>query len=306
MTSALEIINLQKYYGEFAALKTINLKVERGDFFALLGPNGAGKSTLINIICSLLLKDEGQVRVFGLDLLKHALAIKMKIGLVPQEFNLAIFETVIQILIYQAGFFGISKNIALKRAEKYLRLLNLWDKRNSRIMALSGGMKRRLMIVRALMHEPRILILDEPTSGVDIVNRYTMWDFLRQINAKGVTIILTTHNLEEAEKICQRCAIINAGLIIADDSMKNLLAFYAEEKNYVISLKKPYEGSFSPLKFKVKMIEPCQLEASVAKEESFYEFMEYLRQHHIEINDITVKANRLEQLFLKLTASVSY
>lgn len=306
MSYALEITNLQQYYGEFAALKNINLKVEHGDFFALLGPNGAGKSTMINIICSLLPKGAGQIKVLGLDLAKHASSIKMKVGLVPQEFNFAVFETVIQVLIYQAGFFGIQKNIALERAEKYLKLLNLWDKRNARVISLSGGMKRRLMIVRALMHEPKVLILDEPTSGVDVVNRYTMWDFLRQINANGVTIILTTHNLEEAEKICKRCAIIDDGLIIADDSMQNLLAFYAEEKNYIISLKKPYSGAFVPIKFKVKMLDSNQLEASISKGESFYEFMEYLHKHNIEINDITVKANRLEQLFLKLTASETY
>lgn len=173
-------------------------------------------------------------------------------------------------------------------------------------MTLSGGMKRRLMIVRALIHEPKILILDEPTAGVDIVNRHIMWDFLREVNARNVTIILTTHNLEEAEKICKKCAIINDGLIIADDSMKNLLAFYAEEKNYIISLKEPYNGDFSPLKFKVKMLDSFQLEATLGKGESFYEFMEYLRSYNIEINDIAVKANRLEQLFLKLTTTEPY
>lgn len=221
---ALEIEDLRKTYkGGFEALKGISLSVEKGDFYALLGPNGAGKSTTIGIISSLVNKSSGGVKVFGHDIDKELELAKQNLGLVPQEFNFNMFETVEQIVLQQAGYYGVSRADAKVRAQKYLTQLDLWDKRKERARSLSGGMKRRLMIARALMHEPQLLILDEPTAGVDIELRRSMWEFLKKINQEGITIILTTHYLEEAEMLCRNIGIINRGELIENTSMKSLL-----------------------------------------------------------------------------------
>ncbi|HAQ3325851.1 TPA: ABC transporter ATP-binding protein, partial [Enterococcus faecium] len=225
MANALEINNLKKVYGSgVEALRGIDLSVKEGDFYALLGPNGAGKSTTIGIITSLVNKTSGKVNVFGYDLDTDLVRAKQQIGLVPQEFNFNPFETVQQIVVNQAGYYGVSRKEAMKRSEKYLKQSNLWEKRNVRARMLSGGMKRRLMIARALMHEPRLLILDEPTAGVDIELRREMWEFLRELNENGTTIILTTHYLEEAEMLCRNIGIIQSGELIENTSMKELLS----------------------------------------------------------------------------------
>ena len=225
MANALEINNLKKVYGSgIEALRGIDLSVKEGDFYALLGPNGAGKSTTIGIITSLVNKTSGKVKVFGYDLDTDLVRAKQQIGLVPQEFNFNPFETVQQIVVNQAGYYGVSRKEAMKRSEKYLKQSNLWEKRNVRARMLSGGMKRRLMIARALMHEPRLLILDEPTAGVDIELRREMWEFLRELNENGTTIILTTHYLEEAEMLCRNIGIIQSGELIENTSMKELLS----------------------------------------------------------------------------------
>ena len=221
---ALEINNLTKIYkNDVKALDNINLNVSQGDFFALLGPNGAGKSSTISIICDLSMKTSGSVKVFGHDIDEHSNAAKSCIGVVPQEINFSQFETCLEIVVNQGGFYGINRRLALERAEKYLKKLDLWTKRNERSRNLSGGMKRRLMIARALVHEPKMLILDEPTAGVDVELRRSMWDFLIDINKQGVTIVLTTHYLEEAESLCKNIAIIDHGKIVENTSMKILL-----------------------------------------------------------------------------------
>ncbi|MDQ5892695.1 MAG: type transport system ATP-binding protein, partial [Pseudomonadota bacterium] len=225
MTYALELAQLTKTYsGGVKALRGIDLNVEAGDFYALLGPNGAGKSTTIGIISSLVNKTAGKVRVFGYDLELDKVNAKRQLGLVPQEFNFNPFETVLQIVVNQAGYYGVKRQDALQRAEKYLKQLDLWEKRSEKAMMLSGGMKRRLMIARALMHEPKLLILDEPTAGVDIELRRSMWGFLKELNAQGTTIILTTHYLEEAEMLCRNIGIIQRGELVENTSMKQLLA----------------------------------------------------------------------------------
>ena len=225
MTDALVIQDLRKVYASgVEALRGIDLTVEEGDFYALLGPNGAGKSTTIGIVTSLVNKTSGKVKIFGYDLDTEMVRAKQQIGLVPQEFNFNPFETVQQIVVNQAGYYGVSRKEAMKRSEKYLKQSNLWEKRNERARMLSGGMKRRLMIARALMHEPKLLILDEPTAGVDIELRREMWAFLQELNVQGTTIILTTHYLEEAEMLCRNIGIIQSGELIENTSMKHLLA----------------------------------------------------------------------------------
>lgn len=236
MQHALKISNLQKTYkGGFQALKGIDLTVEQGDFFALLGPNGAGKSTTIGIITSLVNKTAGEVDVFGHSIDNELEQAKSFIGLVPQEFNFNQFESLLRILVNQAGYYGVDRKLAFERAEKYLKQLDLWDKRNDAARNLSGGMKRRLMIARALMHEPKMLILDEPTAGVDIELRRSMWDFLRELNQQGITIILTTHYLEEAEMLCRNIAIIDSGTIVKNTNMKSLLATL-ENETFVLDI----------------------------------------------------------------------
>ena len=299
MTKALEIRGLVKTYASgVQALKGIDLAVEEGDFYALLGPNGAGKSTTIGIITSLVNKTAGQVRIFGYDLDKDLVRAKQQIGVVPQEFNFNQFETVEQIVVNQAGYYGVPRKLALERAEKYLREANLWDKRSEKARMLSGGMKRRLMIARALMHEPRLLILDEPTAGVDIELRREMWDFLQRLNQAGTTIILTTHYLEEAEMLCRHIGIIQSGQVIEDTSMRELLAKLQSE-TFVLDLA---EGSPEPkLEGYGSQTTSAGLEVTIQRGQGLNALFDQLSQQGIQVLSLRNKSNRLEELFLKIT-----
>jgi|TARA_B110000879_G_scaffold107646_1_gene144667 ABC-2 type transport system ATP-binding protein len=299
MQYALEISHLEKVYkGGFHALKGINLTVEQGDFFALLGPNGAGKSTAIGIITSLVNKTQGQVKVFGHDIDKELEKAKTYLGLVPQEFNFNQFESLLTILINQAGYYGVNRKLALERAEKQLKQLELWDKRNDSARMLSGGMKRRLMIARALMHNPQVLILDEPTAGVDIELRRSMWDFLRELNKQGITIILTTHYLEEAEMLCRNIAIIDNGIIVENTNMKALLATLDVE---TIMLDVKANGPNAELKeFVVRKIDSHTLEIDIKKGQSLNQVFGQLTEQGIEVLSMRNKSNRLEELFVRL------
>lgn len=300
MTNALEINELKKVYATgVEALKGINLTVEEGDFYALLGPNGAGKSTTIGIITSLVNKTSGNVKVFGYDLDKELVMAKQQIGLVPQEFNFNPFETVQQIVVNQAGYYGVPRKEALARSEKYLKQSDLWEKRNVRARMLSGGMKRRLMIARALMHEPKLLILDEPTAGVDIELRREMWTFLRELNASGTTIILTTHYLEEAEMLCRNIGIIQAGELIENTSMKSLLAKLQFE-TFIFDLA-PYEIEPMINGFKHTFVDEQTLEVEVVRDQGINELFEQLTKQGIKVLSMRNKSNRLEELFLKIT-----
>jgi ABC-2 type transport system ATP-binding protein len=300
MTNALEINELKKVYATgVEALKGINLTVEEGDFYALLGPNGAGKSTTIGIITSLVNKTSGNVKVFGYDLDKELVMAKQQIGLVPQEFNFNPFETVQQIVVNQAGYYGVPRREALARSEKYLKQSDLWEKRNVRARMLSGGMKRRLMIARALMHEPKLLILDEPTAGVDIELRREMWTFLRELNASGTTIILTTHYLEEAEMLCRNIGIIQAGELIENTSMKSLLAKLQFE-TFIFDLA-PYEIEPMINGFKHTFVDEQTLEVEVVRDQGINELFEQLTKQGIKVLSMRNKSNRLEELFLKIT-----
>lgn len=297
---ALEIKALQKTYANgIRALKGIDLHVLEGDFFALLGPNGAGKSTTIGIITSLINKTAGEVKIFGHDLEKEPTIAKSYIGLVPQEFNFNIFERVIDILTNQAGYYGIRYKEALERAEYYLKKLDLWYKAKEPARLLSGGLKRRLLIVRALVHEPKLLILDEPTAGVDIELRHTIWQFLQEINQKGTTIILTTHYLEEAESLCKRVAIIDHGDIIADTSIKELIA-KLDKETLVLDLQQPLENIPDVRGFEFKQIDPFTLEASFYRCTSLNELFEVLTANGAKVLSLRNKMNRLEGLFLEL------
>lgn len=296
--NALSITNLKKVYKNgLTALKGINLNVASGDFFALLGPNGAGKTTLIGIITHLVTKTAGTVEVFGKSIDTELAAAKANIGLVPQEFNFGIFETVEQIVINQAGYYGIPRAIAKERAKKYLTKLDLWGKRHSQARLLSGGMKRRLMIARALMHEPRLLILDEPTAGVDIEIRRLMWRFLREINEKGTTIILTTHYLEEAETLCKNIAIINQGTIIENTSISNLLTKLNLE-TFILFLKEPIQELPAIDDFTLRKVDPKTLEADVKAGQNITELFKQLSNQNIAVTSMKNKANRLEEMFL--------
>lgn len=281
------------------ALKGINLTVEEGDFYALLGPNGAGKSTTIGIITSLVNKTSGNVKVFGYDLDRELVMAKQQIGLVPQEFNFNPFETVQQIVVNQAGYYGVPRKEALARSEKYLKQSDLWEKRNVRARMLSGGMKRRLMIARALMHEPKLLILDEPTAGVDIELRREMWTFLRELNASGTTIILTTHYLEEAEMLCRNIGIIQAGELIENTSMKSLLAKLQFE-TFIFDLA-PYEIEPMINGFKHTFVDEQTLEVEVVRDQGINELFDQLTKQGIKVLSMRNKSNRLEELFLKIT-----
>ncbi|QYK00869.1 ABC transporter ATP-binding protein [Shewanella psychrotolerans] len=297
---ALVIDSLKKTYkGGVEAVKGISLKVNAGDFFALLGPNGAGKSTTIGIICSLVQKSAGKVKVFEHDIDTHLELAKMSIGLVPQEFNFNQFETVQQIVVNQAGYFGVSRDVALQRAKKYLSQLDLWEKRNSPARALSGGMKRRLMIARALMHEPKLLILDEPTAGVDIELRRSMWTFLTELNKQGVTIILTTHYLEEAEMLCRNIGIIDKGVLVECTSMKSLLSRLNME-TFVFDLRDDLNQAPEISGINCRLIDPHTLEVDVAKEHSINSVFAHLSEQGIEVLSMRNKANRLEELFVEL------
>jgi len=298
---ALNIKGLKKVYkGGVEALKGVDLQVEQGDFFALLGPNGAGKSTTIGIISSLVNATAGSVSVFDYDLDSQKSAAKACIGLVPQEFNFNQFETLLQIVINQAGYYGVPRNEAKKRAEKYLKQLELWDKRNARARELSGGMKRRLMIARALMHEPKMLILDEPTAGVDIEIRRAMWTFLRQINEQGITIILTTHYLEEAEMLCRNIAIIDKGRIVENTSMKALLAKLNVE-TFVLDVKGAEEPELEG--FVSRLLDANTLEVDVPKATGLNPVFAQLDKLGIEVMSMRNKSNRLEELFVRLVES---
>ena len=300
MITALTIENLSKVYDNgFEALRQINLSVEQGDFFALLGPNGAGKSTTIGIICSLVAKSAGRVAVFDADIDTHFPAAKKMIGIVPQEFNFNQFEKVLDIVVNQAGYYGLGPRLARQRAEKYLRELGIWDKRNEPSRNLSGGMKRRLMIARALVHAPRLLILDEPTAGVDIEMRRSMWAFLRKINAAGTTIILTTHYLEEAEALCRHIAIINHGRIVEHSSIKELLRRLSREV-FILDCVEELPETVAIEGFGVWRRDSHTLEVEVRKGQPINRVFAALDALGIHISSMRNRANRLEEMFVNL------
>ena len=296
---ALEIEQLRKTYaGNVEALKGINLQVEEGDFYALLGPNGAGKSTTIGILSSLVNKTSGQVKIFGYNIDSQLELAKQCIGLVPQEFNFAQFENIEQIVLQQAGYYGVPRPLAKERAKKYLTQLELWDKRDARARDLSGGMKRRLMIARALMHEPKLLILDEPTAGVDIELRRSMWEFLKKINKQGVTIILTTHYLEEAEMLCRNIGIINQGKLIENTSMKKLLNKLNSE-TFIFDIETTSEIPQLE-QVKSQLFVNGSLEVEIDKTQNLNHVFAQLSAHNLNVVSMRNKANRLEELFVHL------
>ncbi len=298
--NALSIRNLHKRYDNgFEALKGIDLDVEEGDFFALLGPNGAGKSTAIGIIASLVNKSSGQVAVFGHDTDREREAAKQSIGLVPQEFNFNQWEPVVEILVNQAGYYGIPRSEAYLRAEKSLKRLDLWDRRSTQARALSGGMKRRLMIARALVHRPRLLILDEPTAGVDIEIRRSMWAFLREINTQGTTIILTTHYLEEAESLCRNIAIINHGRIVEQSSLSGLLSRLHTE-TFVLNLREALARLPELAEYVLVQVDDVTLEVELSRGQTVNDLFETLSRNGIEVVSMRNKQNRLEQMFINM------
>jgi len=297
---AISIKNLTKTYANgVKALKGIDFNVEAGDFYALLGPNGAGKTTAIGIISSLVNKTGGEVRIFGHDIDTDLAAAKACIGLVPQEINLNLFDTVLNTVVNSAGYYGVNRKLAMQRAEKYLGELRLWDRRNDISRNLSGGMKRRLMIARALMHEPTLLILDEPTAGVDIEIRRSMWEYLQKTNEAGTTIILTTHYLEEAETLCRNVAIIDDGRIIEDARMSTILRRFKGEV-FILSLDRQLANADALQGFKVKLREDCELEVSVGEDSNLNELFAALSEQGIVVTSLRNKSNRLEELFMRL------
>ena len=302
MQPALAIEQLSKTYeGGFQALKDISLTVQPGDFFALLGPNGAGKSTTIGIICSLVLKTGGKVSIFGHDIDKDFSQAKQLVGVVPQEFNFNQFEKPIDILINQAGYFGIPAKIAAERAEKYLMQLGLWDRAHVPSRTLSGGMKRRLMIARALMHEPKLLVLDEPTAGVDIELRRSMWEFLQEINKQGTTIILTTHYLEEAESLCRNVAIIDHGQIVQNTSIRELISQLNKE-TFILDTREQLSSCPEVEGYPLKQVDTNTLEVEVEKTQSINELFAALTSQGLHVVSMRNKTNRLEELFFDLVA----
>lgn len=297
---ALSIHGLAKTYGNgVQALKGIDLEVPEGEFFALLGPNGAGKTTAIGIITSLVTKSAGRVAVFGHDIDRDLERAKSCIGLVPQEINFNMFEKVFTIVVNQAGFYGIPRRAAVERAEECLRQLQLWEKRDAIARTLSGGMKRRLMIARALVHRPRLLILDEPTAGVDIEIRRSMWVFLREINARGTTIILTTHYLEEAETLCRQVAIIDRGRIIENDRMSNVVRKLNQE-TFVLNLRDAVSALPELPGYVARLLDDHTLEIEVSKEQSLNDIFARLSAQRVEVLSMRNKVNRLEELFMRL------
>jgi ABC-2 type transport system ATP-binding protein len=297
---ALSVKGLVKTYKNgVQALKGIDLDVEEGDFFALLGPNGAGKTTLIGIVTSLVNKTAGKVSVFGHDLDAELARAKSCIGIVPQEINFNMFESPETIVVNQAGFYGVHRDLARQRAEKYLKQLQLWEKRKGIARALSGGMKRRLMIARALMHEPKLLILDEPTAGVDIEIRRSMWDFLREINGQGTTIILTTHYLEEAENLCRNIAIIDKGEVILRDRMANLLRRVHTE-SFVLMLRNAVAVLPALPGYALKLVDDHTLEVEISNEQSLSDIFAQLAAQGVEVISMRNKVNRLEEMFMRL------
>ena len=306
MKTAISIKNLRKTYDNgFEALKGIALEVEQGDFFALLGPNGAGKSTTIGVISTLVNRSAGEVEVFGRNVDTHVYETKLDLGVVPQEVNFNLFERVEDIVITQAGYYGLPRSLAKERSDKYLRQLGLWDKRRDRSRSLSGGMKRRLMIARALVHEPRLLILDEPTAGVDIELRRSMWDFLIELNGQGTTIILTTHYLEEAEQLCRNIAIIDNGAIVENTSMKSLLAEIDSQVFVLDVLKADLPKAALCLKdFDARTLDDQSIEVTVRRGGSINAVFAQLENAGVVVTSMRNKTNRLEQLFInKLTSS---
>ena len=302
-TNALEIRGLSKTYGDgTVALRGIDLDVKEGEFFGLLGPNGAGKSTTIGIVTSLVKKSAGSVRCFGVDLDRDPAQVKRQIGLVPQEFNFNQFEPAEQIVVQQAGYYGIPRSLARQRAEIYLRKMGLWEKRATSARMLSGGMKRRLMIARALVHEPKLLILDEPTAGVDIDLRRATWAFLEEINAEGTTVILTTHYLEEAEMLCRRIAIIDHGQIVEDTDKKTLLGKLNVE-TFVFDLGSPSPEGLTLEGYVHRLADATTLEVDVTREDSLNSVFEQLSRQGISVVSMRNKANRLEELFVELVES---
>ncbi len=295
---ALTIKNLTKTYSNGnQALGGIDFDVEAGDFYALLGPNGAGKTTAIGIVCSLVSKTGGEVEIFGHNIDRELAAAKACLGLVPQEVNLNLFDTVLNIVVNQAGYYGIERKLAMRRAEQYLGELKLWDRRFDQARSLSGGMKRRLMIARALIHEPDLLILDEPTAGVDIEIRRSMWNFLRRINDEGTTIILTTHYLEEAERLCRHVAIIDEGEIIEDAPMSTVLRKLQREV-FVLSLGEPLSEVPKLPGFETQLNDPCELEVAVDSGHDLNGLFAMLSERNISVVSLRNKANRLEELFM--------
>lgn len=302
-TPALSIRDLRKTYNnQFEALKGVSLDVMPGDFFAVLGPNGAGKSTTIGIISSLVRKTSGQVSIFGCDIDKSFSQAKKFLGVVPQEFNFSMFEKVEDIVLQQAGYYGLPRAQAIAQTEKYLKKLSLWDKRQTAARMLSGGMKRRLMIARALVHEPKLLILDEPTAGVDIELRRSMWEFLKEINAAGTTIILTTHYLEEAESLCRHVAIIDRGQIVQNTSIKRLLQQLNKEV-FIFDVAGDLDAAPEINSYPVKLIDAHSFEVEVEKGQSLNQVFNVLNQLGISVVSMRNKANRLEELFVNLVAS---
>tara|TARA_B110000879_G_scaffold24345_1_gene32329 strand:+ start:1759 stop:2706 length:948 start_codon:yes stop_codon:yes gene_type:complete len=299
---ALQITQLTKEYDDgFVALKGIDLNVAEGDFFALLGPNGAGKSTTIGIICSLVRKTAGSVTIFGHDIDADFSSAKQFIGVVPQEFNFNQFEKPIDILVNQAGYYGIPAKIAAERAEKYLKQLGLWDKAHVPSRTLSGGMKRRLMIARALIHEPRLLVLDEPTAGVDIELRRSMWEFLQEINEQGTTIILTTHYLEEAESLCRNVAIIDHGQIVQNTSIRELISQLSKE-TFILDTRESLDSCPEVEGYPLKQVDTSTLEVDVDKAQSINALFTALTEQGIDVVSMRNKTNRLEELFFDLVA----
>jgi ABC-2 type transport system ATP-binding protein len=300
MTAALSIRQLTKTYANgLQALKGIDLEVAEGDFFALLGPNGAGKSTTIGIITSLVNKTSGQVSIFGHDLDRELTAAKSQLGLVPQEFNFNVFEPVVEIVANQGGYYGIERGLAFERAEEYLKQLGLWEKRHSMARNLSGGMNRRLMIARALVHRPRLLILDEPTAGVDIEIRHSMWAFLKTINRQGTTIILTTHYLEEAENLCRNIAIIDAGRVVENTSMKRLL-HQLQMETFVLDLAIPLARLPDIPGHVLRRVDDTTLEVDISRDTSINQLFADLTTHGIQVLSMRNKTNRLEKLFMHM------
>ena len=300
---ALQVSNLKKTYANgVEALRGISLNVEEGDFFAFLGPNGAGKSTLIGINSSLVNASSGEINVFGTSVQLQRSKAMAQIGLVPQELNFNQFEKPLEIIVNQAGYYGINRKIALKRAEKYLKKLQLWDKRDEISRFLSGGMKRRLMIARAMVNEPRLLILDEPTAGVDIEIRRSMWEFIREINENGTTVILTTHYLEEAEELCRNIAIIDHGKIVRNTDMKSLLGTL-EVETFVLDIREPLSASPQIEGMDFKLRDQFTLEVSLPKQKSLNALFSALDKSDIRVLSMRNKANRLEELFLRLVDS---
>jgi len=298
--NALEISNLKKTYASgVEALKGISLSVEEGDFYALLGPNGAGKSTTIGIVSSLVTKSDGNVSIFGTDIDQDFAEAKRKLGVVAQEMNFSPFEKVLDIVVTQSGFYGIPKKVALARAEEVLHKLGLWEKKDLQSRTLSGGLKRRLMIAKSLIHQPRLLILDEPTAGVDIELRRGMWDFIRELNKNGTTVILTTHYLEEAEQLCKNIAIIDKGQIVENTSMKDLLK-KLDMQTFILDL----EANLDTLPvfddYIVNQIDPSTLRVALNRDQSLNAFFQNLSKLNIQVKSLRNEANRLEELFLQI------